>query len=122
MVPGEKFIMLHIILVWILSAIALLVTSKMVSGFEIKNFKSAMFASLLIGLLNALLKPILFILTLPINIITLGLFTFVINAIILKMAAGMMSSFKIDRWKTAIIAAIVLVIVQLLLNIVFSGF
>ena len=113
--------MLHVLLVWILSAIALLITSRLVEGFEIKNFKSAMIASLVVGLLNALIKPILFILTLPINILTLGLFTFVLNAIILKMAAGIMSSFNIDKWKTAIIGAVVLVIVQLLLNLVFSG-
>ncbi len=114
--------MLHIILVWLLSAIALLVTSRLVSGFKIKDFKSAMIASLVIGLLNALIKPILFVLTLPINILTLGLFTFVINAIILKMAAGVMSSFKIDKWMTAIGAAVVLMIVQILLNVIFSGF
>ncbi len=113
--------MLHILLVWIVSAVALLITARLVDGFEIKNFKSAMIASLVIGLLNALIKPILFILTLPINILTLGLFTFVLNAIILKMAAGMMKSFKIDKWMTAIGAAVVLMIVQLVLNLIFSG-
>jgi putative membrane protein len=112
--------MLQILLVWILSAIALLVTSRLVDGFVIKNFKSAMIASLVIGLLNAILRPILLLLTLPINILTLGLFTFVVNAIVLKVAAGMMSSFKIDRWMTAIGAAFVLVIVQLVLSLVFN--
>lgn len=111
--------MLHIILVWILSAVALVITSKLVKGFELKDFKSAMIAVIVIGLLNALLKPILFILTLPINILTLGLFTFVINAIVLKSAAGLMKSFKIADWTTAIIAAVVLVFVQVLLNMVF---
>ncbi len=109
--------MLYILLVWILSALALLITSKLVKGFEIKDFKSALIASLIIGLLNAILRPILLLLTLPINILTLGLFTFVVNAIVLRMAAGMMSSFKIAGWMTAIIAAFVLVIVQLLMNI-----
>lgn len=111
--------MLHIILVWILSAIALLITSKLVKGFELKDFKAAMVAAVVIGLLNALLKPILFILTLPINILTLGLFTFVLNAVVLKAAAGLMKSFKIADWMTAIIAAVVLAIVQILLNLAF---
>lgn len=111
--------MLHIILVWILSAVALIITSKLVKGFVLNDFKSAMIASLVIGFLNAVLKPILFILTLPINILTLGLFTFVVNAIVLKSAAGLMKSFKIADWTTAIIAAVVLVIVQVLLDLAF---
>ncbi|MEA9355140.1 phage holin family protein [Bacteriovorax sp. PP10] len=109
--------MLYILLVWILSALALLITSKLVKGFEIKDFKAALIASLVIGLLNAVLRPILLFLTLPINILTLGLFTFVVNAIVLRLAAGMMSSFKIADWMTAIIGAFVLVIVQILMNI-----
>ena len=111
--------MLHILLVWILSAIALLITSKLVNGFELKDFKSAMVAAVVIGLLNALVKPILFVLTFPITLLTLGLFTFVLTAIVLKLAAGMMKSFKIADWTTAIIAAVVLAIVQVLLNLAF---
>lgn len=109
--------MIYILLVWLLSALALFITSKLVRGFEIKDFKAALIASLVIGLLNAILRPILLLLTLPINILTLGLFTFVVNAIVLRLAAGMMSSFKILDWMTAIIAAFILVIVQLLMNI-----
>jgi putative membrane protein len=92
----------------------------MVKGFEIKDFKAALVASLVIGLLNAILRPILLLLTLPINILTLGLFTFIVNAIVLRLAAGMMASFRIDRWSTAIIGAIVLVFVQLLIGFVFQ--
>ena len=110
--------MLYILLVWILSALALLITSRLVKGFEIRDFKAAMVASLVIGLLNAILRPLLLLLTLPINILTLGLFTFVVNAIVLRLAAGMMSSFKIDRWWTAIVGAFVLVVVQLLINLI----
>lgn len=112
--------MLTIILVWITSAIALLITSRLVNGFQLKDFKAAMIASLVIGFLNAIIKPILFFLTLPINILTLGLFTFVINAIILRIAALILASFKIDGWITAIKAAIILVLVQILLNLVFG--
>lgn len=112
--------MLNIILVWIFSAIALLITSKLVKGFHLNDFKAAMIASFVIGFLNAIIKPILFILTLPINILTLGLFTFVLNAIILRIAAGILPSFKIDGWFTAVKAAIILMIVQLFLNLVFD--
>lgn len=112
--------MLHIILIWILSAIALLITSRLVKGFELRGFKTAMIASFVIGFLNAVIKPVLFILTLPINILTLGLFTFVLNAIVLRIAAGFLSSFEIDGWITAVKAAVILMIVQLLLNLVLS--
>lgn len=112
--------MLNIILVWIFFAIALLITSRLVKDFHLKDFKAAMIASLVIGFLNAIIKPILFILTLPINILTLGLFTFVLNAIILRIAALILPSFKIDGWITAVKAAIILMIVQLLLNLVFG--
>lgn len=112
--------MLYILLVWILSAVALLVTSKLVKGFDIKDFRAALIASLVIGLLNAILRPILLLLTLPINILTLGLFTFVVNAIVLRSAAGMMSSFRIADWMTAIIGAFVLVVVQVLMNLFVS--
>lgn len=110
--------MMQILVIWLLSAVALLATSRLVKGFEIKDFKAALIASVIIGLLNAILRPILIILTLPINILTLGLFTFVVNAIVLKIAAGMMSSFRIDKWSTAVIAAVVLVIVQLLISLI----
>lgn len=110
--------MIYLIITWILSALALFITSKMIDGFVIKNFKSAMIASFVIGFLNAIIRPILLLLTLPINIITLGLFTFVVNAVVLRMAAGVMATFKIDSWKTAIIGAFVLMIVQLLINLV----
>lgn len=111
--------MLSLLLVWILSALALMMTSKMVKGFEVKSFGSAMVTSVIVGLLNMTLRPILFFLTLPLNILTLGLFTFVINAIILKAAAGILSGFNIRGWAPAIIGAIVLAIVNMMIFWIF---
>lgn len=107
--------MLSLILVWVLSALGLFLTSKAVKGFEVKSFSSAMWASLILGFLNMILRPILLILTLPVNIITLGLFTFVVNAIVLRAAAGMMKNFDIKNWGTAIIGAIVLALINMLI-------
>lgn len=111
--------MLSLLLVWILSSLALIVTSKIISGFVIKDFSSAMIASMMIGLLNVVLKPILLVLTLPLNILTLGLFTFVVNAIVLKSAAGILKGFDIKSWGTAVIGAIVLALVQILIQFIF---
>ncbi len=104
--------MLQILIQWLLSSVVLLVVAYLVPGFRIHSFGSAMIASLVLGLLNALVRPILFFLTIPITILTLGLFTFVLNAIILRLAAGMLKGFDIDGWLSAIIGAIVLAIVN----------
>ncbi len=111
--------MISLLLVWILSAAALLVTSKVVKDFEVKSFGSAMATSVVVGLLNMTLRPILFLLTLPLNILTLGLFTFVINAVILKAAAGLLSGFNIKGWGPAIIGALVLAIVNMMIFWIF---
>jgi putative membrane protein len=107
--------MLSILLVWILTSVALIITSYVVPGFKISGFGAAMIASVVIGLFNAILRPILLFLTLPINILTLGLFTFVVNAIVLKLAASLLSGFEIDGWGSAIIGAVVLSLVHLVI-------
>ncbi len=104
---------------WLLSSLALFITAKVVDGFEIKDFKSSMIASVVIGLLNMTIRWVLLILTLPINILTLGLFTFVVNAIILKIASKLMDSFQIKGWGPAIIGAVVLALVNMILFAIF---
>lgn len=111
--------MIYLLLTWVLSALALFLTSRVVSGFQLPDFKSAMIASVVVGLFNMILRPILFLLTLPINILTLGLFTFVVNAIVLKAAAAMMKSFKITGWGPAILGAVVLAFINMILYWIF---
>lgn len=106
---------MNLLLIWLLSSLGFFITSKIVSGFEIKSFGSAMIASAVVGLFNVIFRPILLFLTLPLNIITLGLFTFVVNAIVLKMASGILKGFNIKSWGVAIIGAIVLALVNMLL-------
>ena len=111
--------MFNLILVWVLSAAAIFITSKLVKGFEVRSFGSAMFASLIIGFLNMVLRPLLLLLTLPVNILTLGLFTFVVNAIVLRLAAGMLKNFDIKGWTPAIIGAFVLVVINIIIFTIF---
>jgi len=103
------------LIVWFISAICLLITAYVVPGFKINTFSSALIAVIIIGFFNMFLRPLLLFLSLPINILTLGLFTFVVNAVILKIAAGLMNSFEIASWTSAIIGALVLAIVQSLM-------
>ena len=74
--------MLNLVTTWLYSAALLFITSRVIDGFQIPDFATAMIASLVIGLLNIVIRPILNVLAIPINLVTLGLFTFVINAVI----------------------------------------
>lgn len=106
----------HFILHWLVSGLAVLLTSKIVPGFQIRGVLSALVAVIIIGLANAVIWPILIFLTLPINILTLGLFTFVVNGAILKISAALLPGFDVKSWLSAIIGSIVLSIVSIVLH------
>lgn len=108
--------MFNLLAIWFCSSLGLYLTSLLVPQFTFSSFKTAMMGALIIGFLNMFIKPILLFLTIPINILTLGLFTFVINAIILKMGAYFIEGFKINGWIPALIGAVVLMFIQSFLN------
>ena len=80
---------------WLLSAASLLLVAYLYSGVEIKSYSAALIAALVIGLFNTVLRPILVILTLPVTVVTLGLFLFVINALMFWSAAGILDGFTV---------------------------
>lgn len=92
---------------WIISALALLALPYLFSTIQVKDFTSAMIAALVLGLINALIRPVLLILTLPINILTLGLLTFVINALLFLFAADLVRGFHVDGFWPALWGSIV---------------
>lgn len=104
-----------LLITWLLSAVCLYLTAAIVPGFKLQSFGASLWAVIVVGLFNMFLRPVLLFLTLPINILTLGLFTFVVNAIILKIAAKILKGFDIDGWIPAIIGAVVLAIIQALI-------
>ncbi|WP_164668120.1 phage holin family protein [Virgibacillus doumboii] len=100
-----------------LNAVALIAVAQLFDGFQLDGFGTALLASIILAILNTIIKPILIVLTLPITFLTLGLFLFVINAITLMITQGVMDdSFVIAGFGTAIIAAVVISILNLLLN------
>lgn len=101
---------------WIIRAFILLLTTKIVPGFTINSWTTAFIVALILGVLNLLVKPVLILLTLPATILTLGLFLFVINAILLVIASQFVSGFHIESFATAIVAAIVISLLSTLLN------
>jgi len=96
---------------WLITAIALLVTAYVVPGIYLSGFLAALIAAVLSGLVNAIVRPLLIILTLPITILTLGLFLLVINAIALLIVAALTPGFDITGLLPAVIGSIVLSIV-----------
>lgn len=107
---------LYFLIYWAVSACAILLTSKIISGFKVSGFWAAFFAALLIGIVNTFIWPVLIFLTLPINILTLGLFTFVINGAIIKIAAALLPGFEVDGWLSAIFGAILFSILNTILH------
>ncbi|MBB6216032.1 putative membrane protein [Anaerosolibacter carboniphilus] len=108
--------MTKFLLRWIASAASIYITAALFENIYITGFAAAMIAAVILGIANMIVKPIIIVFTLPINILTLGLFTLVINGIVLKMTAGFVGGFMIDGLTTAILASIVLSIVHMLLS------
>lgn len=95
-----------LIVVWILNAVALLAVAYVLPGIVVASFWSAMLAALVLGLLNALVKPFLILLTLPITIVTMGLFLIVLNALMFWWAGSMLRGFQVDGFWWAVAGAI----------------
>jgi len=108
--------MIGLLIRWLIVTVAIILASYLLDGIEIKNFFSAFFAAAALGILNALFRPILIVLTLPINILTLGLFTFLINALMLKMASGIIPGFEVHGFWTAIFGSLIISTISWLLN------
>jgi len=101
---------------WLLLTISIIVTSYLVDGIHVTSFFAAFFAAAVLGILNALFRPILIVITLPINILTLGLFTFVINALLLKMASGVVPGFYVEGFWSAVFGSLIISLVSWVLN------
>ena len=99
----------------LISALAFYVTAYLVPGFVIGGLATLVVISIIWGILTLIIRPILILLTLPINFLTLGLFTFVINALLLMLMAKIVPGFSISGFGTALLAAIVLSLVNMFL-------
>lgn len=101
----------------VINALAFLIVSSLYSGMSVQGLWSAMIAALVWGLVNALLRPLLVLLTLPLNILTFGLFTFVINGLLLLLTSALYSGLYISDLFAGIVAAVLLSIVNVVLSI-----
>lgn len=101
---------------WLLSAAALLAVAYLYSGVQIQSYSSALIAALVIGLLNSVLRPILVILTLPVTVVTLGLFLFVINALMFWSAAGILSGFNVTGFGAALVGSLIYTVLGIVID------
>lgn len=99
---------------WLASAAAFLVLPYIVAGISVKGFGTALILAVLWGLINVTIKPILLILTLPINLLTFGIFTFIINGFLLWLLGGMIKGFEVHGFLAAILGALVLSIIGMI--------
>ncbi len=105
---------------WLILTIAILAAAYLIQGIYVHSFVSAFFAAAVLGILNTLVRPVLIILTLPINILTLGLFTFVINALLLKITAAFIPGFDLQGFLPAVLGALVISVVNWLLHLLIA--
>lgn len=105
-----------LILVWILNAVALLLVAYLLPGIAVASFGSALIAALVLGLLNMLVKPVLVLLTLPITIVTLGLFLLVLNALLFWFAGSVLKGFQVNGFWWAVIGALLYSVISGLLS------
>lgn len=112
--------MTRLLLTWALNAFALFFVMKLVPGIQIDRFSDLLVATLVLGLLNAFLRPLLILLTLPVTLLTLGLFTLVINGVIFYLAAHLVSGFHVSGFGAAFLAALLFSLFSAVLNMLFQ--
>jgi putative membrane protein len=107
---------MKILVKWLLSAVALLAVANLYGGVMVSSFGAAMVAALVMGLLNAVVRPILIILTLPLTLVTLGLFLFVINAAMFWSAAAVLDGFQVQGFGAALIGSLIYTVLGLVIE------
>ena len=97
---------------WFIMTLSVMVASYIIPGVNVKGFFTAMWVALFIGIVNVLVKPFLISITLPINILTLGLFTFVINALLIMLASSVIKGFEVKGFWIAMLFSVVLSVIN----------
>ena len=106
-----------LLLKWLVNTMALFVVVNVVAGISVERWQTMLVGALVLGLLNAFIRPLLLVLTLPVNLLTLGLFTLVINGLVFYMAAWLVKGFHVTGFWSAFVAALVFSIVSYILNL-----
>ena len=114
--------MRHLLWSWLISSLSLLGAAYFLPGFRVEDFQAALVTAAILGIANITIRPLLLLLTLPLNILTLGLFTFVVNAIVLRIGAAFAPGFEVDGWMAAIWGAILVAVLSSVLGWLLGGY
>ena len=101
---------------WLVNALALYITALLLPGIQLRGVVATLVAAAILGIVNAIIRPLLLMLTLPLNVVTLGLFTFVINALMLLLTSAIVPNFRIQGFGWALVGAVLLSIISFLLT------
>lgn len=113
--------MAGILVRWLIITLAILIVPHLVSGVRVEGFGTALLAAAIIGVLNALVRPVLIILTLPLTIVTLGVFILIINALLFQLAGAMVSGLQIDSFWSAFFGSLVVTLVSWVVSFTVAG-
>ena len=108
--------MRYLLINWLLSAVSLFIVAHVVPGFEVSGILAALLAAIVVGLVNSTLGALLKIVTFPLTVLTLGVFWFVINALMLELASWLVPGFEVHGFLSAFLGAVVLALINLLLK------
>lgn len=113
--------MMKLLIAWVLHALALMLVTHLVPGIHVASFMSALWAALVIGLINTLVRPVLVILTLPITLLTLGLFLLVINGLLFWLAGDILQGFSVSTLPAAVLGALAYSVLSWILSSIISS-
>jgi len=112
---------MRLLIVWLINAVSLFVLPYILTSIQVRSFGAAMIAAAVLALVNTLIRPILVILTLPVTLLTLGLFIFVINALLFLFVGNLLSGFRVDSFGAALIGSILYSVISWLLASLLLG-
>lgn len=112
---------MYILFRWTLNALALFFTASVIPGLHLTGFYAALITVLVLGLVNAFIRPLLVVLTLPINILTLGLFTLVINGLLFWLVSTLVKGFTVENFTAAFLGALVFSIISWIVSQLLKG-
>jgi putative membrane protein len=109
---------MNFIIVWLIATLAVIITAYILPGVKLSGFFAALVTALILGLVSTFVKPLLVLLTLPLNILTFGLFTFVINALMIMLTSAIVPGFQVDGFWWALLFSLVLSVVYYALSFI----
>lgn len=114
--PGAMLGRMKLLIKWLLCAMALLAVAHFYSGVQVQSLGAALIAAVVIGLFNTVLRPVLVVLTLPVTLLTLGLFLFVINALMFWWAASLLDGFQVRDFSAALLGSLLYTVAGMVIN------